>query len=405
MNTTLAQMSLRASLPILFLGFLLAGCQSSTEPSANTAQPQPTAAFVANPQKVAAQEVKTLAIGAQAPDFNLPGVDGKFYSLQDFKNAKALVVVFTCNHCPTAQAYEDRIIAFTADYKSKGVEVVAISPNSPLGLLYEELGYSDLNDDFTAMQQRAADHKFNFPYLYDGDTETASLQYGPAATPHVFVFDQARKLQYTGRLDKKEKPGTANAEDLRAATDAVLAGQPVGEPVTQTFGCSTKWGWKLELHAKADADWAAKEVKLSGIDAKGVRALLKNSDSGKLRLINIWATWCGPCVLEYPDFLVLQRMYGARDFEFVSISADKMEKEAKVLEFLKSKQSGVTNYLFSEQDKYALAEAIGKEWNGALPYTLLVEPGGKVVWAQQGEVDFQALKRTIVDNAMMGRVY
>jgi peroxiredoxin len=380
---------------------LLSACQSPANPADKT----PAATFVANPQQVTSREVKTLAIGAPAPDFNLPGTDGKFYTLGDFKNAKALVVVFTCNHCPTAQAYEDRIIAFTTEYKAKGVDVVAISPNSPLGLLYEELGYSDLNDDFTAMQQRAADHKFNFPYLYDGDTESASLQYGPAATPQVFVFDQERKLRYTGRLDRKEKPGTANAEDLRAATDAVLAGQPVPEPVTQTFGCSTKWGWKLELRAKADADWAAKEVKLSGIDATGVRALLKNANSGKLRLINIWATWCGPCVLEYPDFLVLQRMYGARDFEFVSISADKVEKEAKVLEFLKSKQSGVTNYLFTEQDKYALTEAIGKDWNGALPYTALVEPGGKVVWQHQGEVDFQALKRTIVDHPLMGRVY
>ncbi len=384
----------------VFLCLIGWGCQSPSQPATES-----HAAFVANPQPVAARTVTTLAIGAKAPDFNLPGVDGKMYSLSNFKDAKALVVVFTCNHCPTAQAYEDRIIAFANDYKAKGVEVVAISPNSPLGLLYEELGYSDLNDDYTAMQRRSEDKKYNFPYLYDGDTETASLQYGPAATPHVFVFDQERLLRYTGRLDRKEKPGTANAEDLRAATDAVLAGTAVSEPVTQTFGCSTKWGWKVELRPKADADWAAKEVKVTGIDAAGIRSLLKNEGSDKLRLINVWATWCGPCVLEYPEFIVLQRMYGARDFEFVSVSADKVEKEAKVLEFLKSKQSGVTNYLFQNPDKYALAEAIGKDWNGALPYTVLVEPGGKVVWQHQGEVDFHALKRAIVDHSMMGRVY
>lgn len=377
-------------------------CQSS---SSEPKEEKVPSVFMANPQPVASREVKILEIGAAAPDFVLPNVDGKRYSLKDFKDARALVVIFTCNHCPTAQAYEDRIIAFAADYKAKGAAVVAISPNSPLGLLYEELGYSDLNDDYRDMQIRAEDKKFNFPYLYDGDTESASLQYGPAATPHVFVFDQDRKLRYTGRLDRSEKPGTANAEDLRAATDAVLAGKPVAEAVTQTFGCSTKWGWKTELRTKADADWAAKAVKLSGIDSKGVRDLLKNTSSEKLRLINVWATWCGPCVMEYPEFIVLQRMYGARDFEFVSISADKMEKEAKVLEFLKTKQSAVTNYLFSESDKYALAEAIGKDWNGALPYTVLVEPGGKVVWQQQGEVDFKVLKKTIVEHQMMGRVY
>lgn len=394
-------MTWKQSLCIVLAASFLAACQSP----APSPEKQPTAVFVANPQPVPHQDVKTLSIGAPAPDFNLPGVDGKFYSLKDFKDGKALVVIFTCNHCPTAQAYEDRIISFTTDYKPKGVEVVAISPNSPLGLLYEELGYSDLNDDFTAMQQRAVDHKFNFPYLYDGDTQAASLLYGPAATPHAFVFDQERKLRYTGRLDRKEKPGTANSEDLRAAVDAVLAGQTIAEPVTQTFGCSTKWGWKIDLRSKADADWAAKEVKLDKIDVAGVQKLLKNADSGKLRLINIWATWCGPCVVEYPDFIVLQRMYGARDFEFVSISADKADKEQKVMEFLKGKQSAVQNYLFASDDKYALAETIGKDWNGALPYTILLEPGGKVVWQHQGEVDFQALKRTIVDHVMIGRVY
>ena len=387
-------------LPVFCL-FIFHACQSPADPKESKAQ----ATFVANPQPVASREVKPLEIGSAAPDFNLPGVDGKMYSLRDFKDAKALAVVFTCNHCPTAQAYEDRIISYTADYKNKGVEVVAISPNSPLGLLYEELGYTDLNDDYTAMQQRSADKKFNFPYLYDGDNESVSLQYGPSATPHVFLFDQERKLRYAGRLDRSEKPGTANAEDLRAATDAVLSGKAVAEPVTQTFGCSTKWGWKTELRTKADADWAAKEVKLNKIDAKGVKNLLKNEGSGKLRLINIWATWCGPCVVEYPDFIVLQRMYGARDFEFVSISADKAEKESKVLEFLQSKHSAVTNYLFTETDKYALTEAIGKDWNGALPYTVLLEPNGKVVWQQQGEVDFQLLKKTIVEHPLMGRVY
>lgn len=383
-----------------FLSLLAGGCFSTTTPVSGV-----QASFVAHPQPVAHQDVKMLEIGATAPDFRLPGVDGKFYSLADFKDAKALVVLFSCNHCPTAQAYEERILNFAKDYSSKNVAVVVISPNSPLGLLYEELGYSDLNDDYTAMQQRAQDRNFTFPYLYDGDTQSASLQYGPSTTPQAFLFDQDRTLRYTGRLDRSEKPGTANAEDLRAATEAVLAGQEIKEPVTQTFGCSTKWGWKLELRPKADADWAARAVKLTNIDANGIHTLLKNQGADKLRLINIWATWCGPCVLEYPEFLVLQRMYGARDFEFVSVSADKSEKEEKVLEYLKSKQSGVTNYLFSEADKYALTEAVGKEWNGALPYTVLVEPGGKVVWQHQGEVDFQELKRVIVEHPLMGRTY
>jgi peroxiredoxin len=385
-----------------FLLFSIFSCQSSENQQPKTAQ-MPTAP--GNPQPVAKQKVETLAIGASAPDFNLPGTDGKYYSLQDFKDAKALVIIFTCNHCPTAQAYEDRIIALTADYKDKGVAVVAISPNSPLGLLPEELGYSDLNDDYEAGKLRAEYKKFNFPYLYDGDTEAASLQYGPVATPHVFIFDESRKLRYTGRLDKSEKPGTANAEDARAAVEAILNGGTIAEPVTKTFGCSTKWGWKSELHEEAEREWAEKKVTLSKIDVKGVQALLKNDNSGKLRLVNVWATWCGPCVREYPQFIEIQRMYGARGFEFASISADKPEQEEKVLKFLQEKHSALVNYLFSEEDKYALIEAVDKNWNGALPYTLLVEPGGKIVWSHQGDVDFLELKRAIVEHPMMGRYY
>jgi len=361
--------------------------------------------FKASPEFVEEREVSTLAIGEPAPDFNLPATDGKFYTLSDFDQAKILVIVFTCNHCPTAQAYEERIIKIASDYTHKGVQVVAISPNSPLGLLYEELGYSDLNDDFEDMKLRVEHMNYNFPYLYDGDNEEVSLQYGPVATPHSFVFDAERKLQYVGRIDKFEKPGTGNAEDIRSAIDALLLGEIPSLAVTKTFGCSTKWGWKTKLKSKVDQEWSEKEVSLNDIDEAGIENLLRNEDSSKLRLINVWATWCGPCVLEYPEFVTIQRMFGARDFEFISISADKVGQKNKALKFLIDKQSAVTNYIFDKEDKYALIEAIDKDWNGALPYTILIEPGGNIVWKHQGVVDFLALKRAIVDHPMIGRYF
>ncbi len=403
---------LHKSIAIAFtLSTLLSGCQSnqsenqSVEEKALPSSTETTASFVANPQFIPKQEVSTLEIGAKAPDFNLPGVDGKFYTLADFADAKALVIVFTCNHCPTAQAYEERIKNIVTDYADKSVAVVAISPNSPMGLLYEELGYTDLNDDYTAMQIRSEYMEYNFPYLYDGDTEEASLKYGPVATPHAFVFDSNRALTYNGRLDKVEKPGTTNAEDLRSAIDATLAGTTIAEAATKVFGCSTKWGWKTDMRDRVDKEWNAREVKVEDIDLAGIKSLLKNENSKKLRLINVWATWCGPCMLEYPEFIAIQRMYGARDFEFVSISADKTEKRDKVLEFLDKKESGVPNYIFVGGDNYAMVEAFGDGWDGALPYTALVEPGGKLVYEHQGEVDFLALKRAIVEHEMIGRVY
>ena len=389
----------------MVLLLVCSGCGSDQGPSQDQAEDEPKATFVANPQPVTEREVPTLSIGAAAPDFNLPGVDGKYYSLADFAEAKALLILFTCNHCPTAQAYEDRLISITKDYQDKGLSVVAISPNSPLGLLYEELGYSDLNDDYEDMVIRADHKKYNFPYLYDGDNEEVSLQYGPVATPHAFLFDSDRKLQYVGQIDGSEKPGSANGEVLRAAIDAVLAGQTPAQPVTKTFGCSTKWGWKTAYKEKVEKEWAEKPVALEAIDAVGITQLLKNEDSEKLRLINVWATWCGPCVIEYPDFIVLQRMYGARDFEFISLSADKIAQQDKALKFLESKNSAVQNYIFSGEDIYEMVEAVDPSWNAALPYTILVEPGGKIVYQKQGEADFLELKQTIVDHPMIGRYY
>src|SRR5579862_5070719 len=121
----------------------------------------------------------TLAIGAAAPDFNLPAVDGKTYRLADFASSKVLVVVFTCVHCPTAQLYEGRIKKLAADYADRGVALVAIQPNNPKAVRLDELGYTDLADSLPEMKIRAEYRQFNFPFLYDGETQAVARAYGP----------------------------------------------------------------------------------------------------------------------------------------------------------------------------------------------------------------------------------
>lgn len=315
------------------------------------------------------------------------------------------MMVFTCNHCPTAQAYEDRIIQLTKDYAAKGVAVVAISPNDPLSVRLDELGYTDLSDSFEEMKIRAKQKGYNFPYLYDGATQSMSKAYGPVATPHVFIFDKDRKLRYQGRFDDVEDPaGTPKNHDTRNALDALVAGKEVPVAATKVFGCSVKWAEKKEWMDKAKDEWAKEPVSVSLIDEAGIKDLVKNN-SDKLRLINIWATWCGPCVKEFPSFIEMNRMYRGRDFEFISISADKPEIKDKVLKFLQKQQASGTNYIFSLDDKYKLIEAIDPAWQGALPYTLLVEPGGKIVYARQGIIDPAQMKKTIVENHLIGRFY
>ena len=337
----------------------------------------------------------TLPIGAPAPDFSLPGVDGRTYALKDFAGARILVLVFTCNHCPTAQYYEERIKRLAADYKDKGVALVAIMPNDPKSVRLDELGWTDLSDSFEEMKIRARQKQFNFPYLYDGDTEAVSRAYGPVATPHVFIFDAERKLRYAGRIDDSEREKSVKVHDARNALDALLAGQEPSAKQTKVVGCSIKWAGKADA-VKAYMDkLAAEPVSISPVDADGLKALRKN-DSGKFRLINFWATWCAPCIAEFQEFVTINRMYRHRDFELVTVSVNRPEEQPSALAFLKKQQASNKNLIFASPDRDKLIDAFDPDWPGVVPYTLLISPEGKIVYREVGSIDAQALKRAIV---------
>ena len=209
-----------------------------------------------------------LAIGAPAPAFELPGIDGKRHTLADFAAAKALCLVFTSNHCPESVAARASLRALHADYAPKGVAVVAVNPNNPIGLRPDELGHSPYGDSFEEMAPFAAEAGWTFPYLYDGEKQELARACGAQSTPHVFLFDGARKLRYTGRLDNAARAaGGAATSPARAAIDAVLAGNEVAEPVTRSFGCSTKWNWKAASVAEDQKKWEALPVTMEDLDA------------------------------------------------------------------------------------------------------------------------------------------
>jgi thiol-disulfide isomerase/thioredoxin len=174
-----------------------------------------------------------LPIGAALPAFGkLPAVDGATYSADDFADAKVLVVVFSCNHCPYVQGSEGRIMEFQAEYAGKGVRLVAINSN-------DIRNYPD--DDFAGMVKRAGEKKFNFVYLRD-EVQAVAEAFGATHTPEFFVFDSRRKLRYHGKMDDSPKnPDAVQRRHLREAVDAILAGKPVPEPETHSIGCTIKW--------------------------------------------------------------------------------------------------------------------------------------------------------------------
>ncbi len=337
----------------------------------------------------------TLPLGSPAPDFALPGVDGRTYALKDFANAKLLLVLFTCNHCPTAQYYEERVKQLVTDYQDKGVALVAIQPNDPNSVRLDELAWTDLSDSFAEMKIRARDRKFNFPYLYDGETEAVSRAYGPVATPHVFLFDAQRKLRYQGRIDDSERPQNVKVSFLRDALDALLAGKEPTVTTNKVIGCSIKWAGKTDSVKAYMERLAAEPVSVSPADADTLKALRAN-DSKKFRLVTFWATWCAPCLAEFNEFVAMNRMYRNRDFEMVTVSLNTPDEQPKVLDYLKQKQASMHNWIFASTDKDKLIDAFDPTWPGPVPFTVLISPEGKIVYRELGSIDTLALKRAIV---------
>jgi len=166
-----------------------------------------------------------LSVGDKAPAWqSLAGVDGKHHGLAEYKSAKAIVLVFTCNHCPVAVAYEDRLVALQRDYQGKGVQVVAVCVNKGEA------------DGLEKMIERAKDKGFNFPYMID-PTQAIGRKYGARVTPHVFILDQARKVAYIGAIDDSKDVAAVKQQYVRDALDAILAGKEPATKQTKPVGC------------------------------------------------------------------------------------------------------------------------------------------------------------------------
>jgi peroxiredoxin len=348
------------------------------------------------PVKRTADLPPILKVGSSAPDFNLPGIDGKRHSLHEYAGSKVLAVVFTCDHCPVAEMYEQRIERLTADYKDRGVALVAINPNKPEAVHLSEMGYTDLGDSLDEMKIRAKYRHFNFPYLSDGATQEVAMKYGPTATPHVFIFDQERKLRYEGRIDSNPREQLATKHEARDAIDALLAGRPLEVESTPAVGCSTKWAFKAAGTRAEIAKWEQEPVTVQMASVDQIKTLRQNQGTGKVTLINFWATWCEPCIEEFPEIQKMLRMYRKRPLDIVTVSINSPDEKPLVQKFLEEQHALTRNYLFASNDAADAVKAFGNHWSGGVPYTVLIGMDGQILYQEQGSMNALEVRRAIL---------
>jgi thiol-disulfide isomerase/thioredoxin len=380
-------------LMVFVVSLPLLGQQTTPAPDAAST----AARRAAHEARVAANQAAhpTLALGSPAPDFALPGVDGKIHKLSDYAASPVLAVVFMCDHCPIAQMYEQRVQQMADNYRNKGVAVVAIQGNAPKAMAIAELDSSDIGDTLDEMKIRVQYKHFTYPYLYDGDTQEVTRAFGPQTTPHIFIFDKARHLRYEGRIDNSYRIEMVKTRDAQNAIDALLANKEV--PVTHTgaFGCSTKW--------KDDTFYLTEETKkinetpvtLEMATAADLKALRANA-TDHVVLVDFWATWCGSCIVEFPDIQKTLRMYGNREFSLVTVATNMPDEKPDVLRLLNKMHATSHNLLFASEDTAALQAAFNPKWQSAVPYTIAIAPGGKVIYETQGPVDILKLRRAIL---------
>lgn len=345
-----------------------------------------------------------LPIGSPLPDFSLPGTDGKTHKASEYASSKLLAIVFESNHCPVSQLYEGRIEQLYQDYRRKGVNLVAINPNNPKTVRLDELGYTDVTDSLPEMKLRAQLRGIDRPYLYDGDTQVVSMKFGAVATPHIFVFDQQRKLRYQGRIDDNQREELVKVHDARNAIDALLADRPVPVTDTKAFGCTTKW---LSKASGVEQEWARIQAEPVTVDMVGAEDLkkLRANATDKVMLVHLWSTGCAACTSAFFDLETTFRMYRKRAFDLVTISTNPPADAPAVLAFLKKQYASSPNKQFASADRSTLQAAWGEKWSLNAPLTMVIAPGGEVLYKKEGKIDILEVRRVILANMPDTRGY
>jgi peroxiredoxin len=324
-----------------------------------------------------------LTVGQAVPDFSLKDTTGKMHSLKAYRG-QYVVIGFVGAKCPISNAYTTRMNGIAEDYKGKNVVFLGVNSN--------------VNEPLKEIKAHAAKAQYGFAILKDAGNVVADL-FGATVTPEMFVVDGAGVLRYHGRVDSASDIARVERHDLRVALDELLAGQPLSQPKLKAFGCQIKRvpGSKV-MPPKAVA------AKPKEPNTEGLITLLKPAEfnqlkaasQGKVLLINFWATWCAPCIAEFPEFVQIDKDYRSKGVRMVAISTDeKSDLEGAVVPFLKKQKAEFESFLSDSDDPQLLIDVVDKNWSGALPATFVFDKQGKLIFTKYGIIDREELLKVL----------
>jgi peroxiredoxin len=329
--------------------------------------------------KTTTMAATAVIIGQPAPDFTLSDVNGQSHSLKDYRG-KIVALGFISTQCPVSNDYNDRMRAIAESYGKKNVVFLGINAN--------------FNEDTAEIKAHAAKHNLTFTILKDEDSMVADA-YGAERTPELFLIDGEGVLRYHGRIDNARDVRQVKRQDLRAALDELLEGKAVSVTEGKAFGCAIK-------RSQDAKNIKAVKTKAKGADPK--IAMLKPADfnkykdtaKGKVLVVNFWATWCGPCVAEFPELVMIDNKYRDKGVKMVGISVDEIDDiNGKVIPFIKEQKAAFEILVQDSSDPEDLISLIDKKWEGTLPTTFVFNKQGDIVYTRYGILDRDQLLEAI----------
>jgi peroxiredoxin len=318
------------------------------------------------------------AIGQPAPDFTLTDLSGKTHVLKDYRG-RTVVVSFISARCPISNAYKDRIRAIADEYSKRDVAFLGINSNA--------------DESLEEMRAYAAKNNLDFTILKDNGNVVADA-YAAERTPKVYVIDGEGVLRYQGRIDNSQNPSLVKRNDLREALNEMLAGKPISVAETKALGCLIK---RVQDAKAAQAKTSAKAAAAQNEPKVGTLKPVdfdkfKDSARGKVLVLNFWATWCGPCVAEFPELVALDAKYRDKGVMLVGITADDPgDVQPKVIPFIKKQKVKFDIVLQDTDDPQEMFDKINKDWPGVLPATFVYDKQGNLAYSRFGIIDRELL--------------